>query len=100
MSQSGPRTIVGVEDLREVYKEPRAAAKLKALDGLDDFCKSFIALSPLFVLASCNNQGQADASPRGDQPGFVRVPDDHTLLIPDRPGNNRIDTMRNILSNP
>lgn len=99
MSQSGPRTIVGVEDLRDVYKEPRAAAKLKALDRLDDFCKSFIALSPFFVLASCNNQGHADASPRGDQPGFVRVPDDHTLLIPDRPGNNRIDSMRNILSN-
>jgi len=100
MSQSGPRMIVGLENLREVYKEPRAAARLKALDRLDDFCKNFIALSPFFVLASCNDQGHADASPRGDQPGFVRVPDDHTLLVPDRPGNNRIDTMRNILSKP
>ncbi len=100
MPQSEPRAIVGLEDLREVYKEPRAAARLKALDRLDDFCKNFIALSPFFVLASCNSQGHADASPRGDQAGFVRVPDDCTLLIPDRPGNNRIDTMRNILHNP
>ena len=100
MSQSGVRTIVGLEDLRRVYTEPRAAAKLKALDRLDDFCKKFIALSPFFVLASSNDQGHADASPRGDQPGFVRIPDDHTLIFPDRPGNNRIDTMRNILSKP
>jgi len=73
---------------------------LKALDQLDTFCRDFIALSPFFVLASCNANGHADASPRGDQPGFVRVLDEHTLLIPDRPGNNRIDTMRNIVSNP
>ena len=99
MSQGEPRTIVGVENLRQVYKEPRAAARLKALDRLDEFCKNFIALSPFFVLASCNSLGHLDASPRGDQAGFVRVPDDHTLLIPDRPGNNRIDTMRNILAN-
>ena len=99
MSQGEPRTIVGVENLRQVYKEPRAAARLKALDRLDEFCKNFIALSPFFVLASCNDRGHVDASPRGDRAGFVRVPDDHTLLIPDRPGNNRIDTMRNILAN-
>ena len=100
MSQNDPRTIVGLESLRQVYKEPRAAAKLKARDRLDDFCKNFIALSPFFVLASCNDEGHVDASPRGDQPGFVRTPDDHTLLIPDRPGNNRVDTMRNILASP
>ena len=99
MPQSELQTIVDLENLRQVYKEPRAAARLKALDRLDDFCKNFIALSPFFVLASYNGQGHVDASPRGDQAGFVRVPDDQTLLIPDRPGNNRIDTMRNILSN-
>ena len=100
MPQSEPRTIAGLENLRQAYKEPRPAAKLKARDHLDDFCKNFIALSPFFVLASCNDQGHVDASPRGDVAGFVRVPDDQTLLIPDRPGNNRIDTMRNILSSP
>lgn len=100
MPQSEPPRIIDREKLRELYKEPRAAAKLKALDRLDDFCKKFIELSPFFVLASCNSQGHVDASPRGDQAGFVKTPDDHSLLIPDRPGNNRIDTMRNILSNP
>lgn len=100
MPQGDPRTMTGLENLRKVYKEPRPAARLKARDRLDDFCKHFIALSPFFVLASCNAEGHVDASPRGDQAGFVRVPDDHTLLIPDRPGNNRIDTMTNIVSNP
>lgn len=100
MPQSEPPRITDLEKLRELYKEPRAAAKLKALDRLDDFCKKFIELSPFFVLASCNSQGHVDASPRGDRAGFVKTPDDHSLLIPDRPGNNRIDTMRNMLSNP
>ncbi len=100
MSESEAGAIKTVDELRLLYKEPRAAARLKALDQLDKFCRDFIALSPFFVLASCNANGHADASPRGDQPGFVRVLDEHTLLIPDRPGNNRIDTMRNIVSNP
>ena len=100
MSESEAGPINTVDELRLLYKEPRAAARLKALDQLDTFCRDFIALSPFFVLASCNANGHADASPRGDQPGFVRVLDEHTLLIPDRPGNNRIDTMRNIVSNP
>ncbi len=100
MSHNEPRPVADLANLRQVYKEPRAAAKLKARDRLDQFCKNFIGLSPFFVLASCSGQGHADASPRGDQPGFVRVPDDHSLLIPDRPGNNRIDAMRNIVSNP
>lgn len=100
MSESEAGPITTVDELRLLYKEPRAAARLKALDRLDTFCRDFIALSPFFVLASCNANGHADASPRGDQAGFVRVLDEHTLLIPDRPGNNRIDTMRNIVSNP
>jgi PPOX class probable FMN-dependent enzyme len=100
MSESEAGPIKTVDDLRLLYKEPRAAARLKALDQLDTFCRDFIALSPFFVLASCNANGHADASPRGDHPGFVRVLDERTLLIPDRPGNNRIDTMRNIVSNP
>lgn len=99
-SMSESRTLRSVDELRRLYKEPRATAKLKALDRLDQFHKDFIALSPFFVLASCNAGGHADASPRGDLPGFVRTPDDHTLLIPDRPGNNRIDTMTNIVSSP
>ncbi len=100
MSHNAPRPIDGLDTLRQVYKEPPPAAKLKTIRHLDDFCKKFIALSPFFVLASCNQQGHVDASPRGDQAGFVRIPDDHTLLVPDRPGNNRVDTMSNILSSP
>jgi PPOX class probable FMN-dependent enzyme len=100
MSESEAGPIKTVDELRLLYNEPRAAARLKALNQLDTFCRDFISLSPFFVLASCNANGHADASPRGDQPGFVRVLDEHTLLIPDRPGNNRLDTMRNIVSNP
>lgn len=77
---------------------PLAASKM--LRRLDQFCRDFIALSPFLVLASCDAQGNADASPRGDGPGFVRVLDDKTLLIPDRRGNNLIDSFRNILSSP
>ena len=72
----------------------------KVLRRLDQFCRDFIALSPFLVLASCDAEGNADASPRGDGPGFVRVLDDNTLLIPDRRGNNRVDSFGNILSAP
>ncbi len=77
---------------------PLAASKM--LRRLDHFCRDFIALSPFLVLASCDAEGNADASPRGDGPGFVRVLDDTTLLIPDRRGNNLIDSFRNIVSSP
>ncbi|MCU4180958.1 pyridoxamine 5'-phosphate oxidase family protein [Bosea sp. BH3] len=72
----------------------------KVLDRLDRFCRDFIALSPFLVLASCDSEGRADASPRGDAPGFVRVLDEKTLLIPDRRGNNRVDSFGNVLSAP
>lgn len=72
----------------------------KLLRRLDHFCRDFIALSPFLVLATSDSEGRADASPRGDGPGFVRVLDDTTLLIPDRRGNNRIDSFRNIISAP
>ncbi|MDE0204549.1 MAG: pyridoxamine 5'-phosphate oxidase family protein, partial [Candidatus Tectomicrobia bacterium] len=71
-------------------------AALKVLDHLDVHCRNFIALSPFLVLSTASAQGQTDASPRGDPPGFVAAPDEHTLLIPDRPGNNQIDSLRNL----
>ena len=70
------------------------------LDHLDVHCRNFIALSPLCVLSSANASGQADASPRGDPPGFVQVLDDKTLMLPDRPGNNQVDSLQNIVENP
>lgn len=72
----------------------------KVLDRLDRFCRDFIALSPFLVLATSNGAGDVDASPRGDGPGFVRVLDDRTLLIPDRRGNNRIDSFGNLVASP
>ncbi|PTM41966.1 pyridoxamine 5'-phosphate oxidase family protein [Bosea sp. 124] len=75
-------------------------AERKVLDRLDGFCRDFIALSPFLVLASADGAGRADASPRGDAPGFVEVLDDRTLLIPDRRGNNRVDSYGNVLAAP
>jgi PPOX class probable FMN-dependent enzyme len=67
---------------------------------LDRHCRAFIAAAPFVVIATADAQGRADASPRGDAPGFIAVQDDTTLLIPDRRGNNRVDTMMNIAENP
>ena len=88
------------ETLRAVYREPNARAALKVLDHLDVHCRNFIALSPFLVLSTASAQGRTDASPRGDPPGFVAAPDEHTLLIPDRPGNNQIDSLRNLAEQP
>ena len=87
-------------ELREVYPPPAPRAAQKVLDRLDIHCRNFIALSPFCVLSSSDADGQADASPRGDPPGFVQVLDDKTLLLPDRPGNNQVDSLQNIVENP
>ncbi len=75
-------------------------AERKVLPALDRHCRAFIALSPFLVLAPADAEGRVDASPRGDPPGFVQVLDDHTLLLPDRLGNNRVDSFANILKAP
>lgn len=84
--------------LRALYSAPTARALNKQLDRLDPHCRRFIALSPFVVIASADGDGGLDASPRGGDPGFVRVVDETTLLIPDAPGNNRLDTLTNILA--
>ena len=81
--------------LRAHYPEPKERARKKQLDHLDQHCASFIALSPFVVIAS--GSGSLDASPRGGAPGFIRILDKNTLLIPDAPGNNRLDTLTNIV---
>ena len=93
-------TVGSYSELRNVYRPPAPRATQKVLDHLDVHCRNFIALSPLCVLSSSDANGQADASPRGDPPGFVQVLDDKTLLLPDRPGNNQVDSLRNIVENP
>ncbi|MCE2500445.1 MAG: pyridoxamine 5'-phosphate oxidase family protein [Dehalococcoidia bacterium] len=87
-------------ELRTVYPSPAPRAAQKVLAHLDIHCRNFIALSPFCVLSSSDGNGQADASPRGDPPGFVKVLDDRTLLLPDRPGNNQVDSLQNIVENP
>ena len=87
-------------ELRVVYKPPAPRATQKVLDYLDAHSRNFIALSPFCILSSANAKGQADSSPRGDPPGFVKVLDDKTLLLPDRPGNNQVDSLQNIVENP
>jgi uncharacterized protein len=91
--------ISDADSLRERYGEPIERARLKTLRKLDQHCRRFIALSPFVCLGTASQEG-ADVTPRGDAPGFVRVLDDRTLAIPDWPGNNRLDSFLNILSNP
>jgi len=85
--------------LRAYYGAPNERAAKKQMDKLDKHCRHFISLSPFFILATSGSKG-TDASPRGDAPGFVIVSDDRTLMVPDRMGNNRVDSMSNILENP
>jgi PPOX class probable FMN-dependent enzyme len=82
-----------------MYGQPLERSIRKQIDHLDDYSRAFIAASPLVIIGTQGGSA-ADNSPRGDLPGFVKVADDHTLLIPDRRGNNRLDTLRNIVRNP
>jgi PPOX class probable FMN-dependent enzyme len=88
------------DQIRSLYGEPAERAVKKQLPHLEKHSRAFIALSPFMVIASADPSGRSDASPKGDAPGFVKVLDDQTLLIPDRLGNNRIDTIGNLLACP
>ena len=90
--------IDSVERLRALYAEPGERAVRKQLAALDVHCRRYIELSPFLVVASSNAAGAMDASPRGGAPGFVRVIDERTLLVPDAPGNNRLDSLENIIA--
>jgi hypothetical protein len=98
-SVSEGHSIKDVESLEELYGAPSGAAVEKEIDYLHPHYQRLIAASPFFVLATGGPDGM-DASPRGDAPGFVEVGDEKTLLIPDRRGNNRVDSLRNIIANP
>jgi PPOX class probable FMN-dependent enzyme len=102
-----PRHILrDAAELEALYGQPLERSVRKQLDHLDDHCRAFIAASPLVILGTqgeapgAESNAMADNSPRGDFPGFVQVADDHTLLLPDRRGNNRADALHNILRNP
>lgn len=86
--------------LRALYGEPDDLPIRKVLPRLDAHCRQFIAAAPFFVLATHDDMGRCDASPRGDKPGFVEVLDDGHLFLADKPGNDRIDSLMNILRAP
>ncbi|MCG5240182.1 pyridoxamine 5'-phosphate oxidase family protein [Azospirillum doebereinerae] len=93
------RPITDLATLEALYGEPGAPSLAKEVPQLTPGYRALIEASPFFVLAT-SGPGGLDASPRGDGPGFVRVADERTLLIPDRRGNNRIDSLRNVLADP
>jgi uncharacterized protein len=86
--------------LRELIDEPDHLVANKAIDHIDDICRRFIAASPFVIVASRGRDGRLDISPKGDPAGFVSVLDKKTLAIPDRLGNNRLDTFENLLVHP
>jgi PPOX class probable FMN-dependent enzyme len=88
------------DSLRALYGEINPLALIKVMPKLDEHSRAFIARSPFLVLATAHADGGVDASPRGDGPGFVAMLDDNTLLLPDRPGNHRVDSFSNILTHP
>ena len=92
--------IQSATELRDLFGPVSGLAEKKVIRRIDRHAAHFIALSPLLVLATADGAGHADASPRGDAPGFVQVLDQTTLLIPDRRGNNRVDSYGNILASP
>jgi PPOX class probable FMN-dependent enzyme len=86
--------------LRELHKMPSHLVSDKTIDHIDDICRRFIAASPFVVIATRGGDNLLDLSPKGDPAGFVAVLDEHTLAIPDRLGNNRLDTFENVLVDP
>jgi PPOX class probable FMN-dependent enzyme len=91
--------VTSVEALERLYGQPYGPSIAKETDRITPHYRAFVEAAPFFALASGGPEG-FDCSPRGDAPGFVRVHDEKTLLVPDRRGNNRIDTLRNILHDP
>ncbi len=86
-----------VQQLRDFYAAPKERAVRKQMTSLDEHCRRFISLSPFLVMSSGDEEGRLDASPRGGEPGFVRVSEAGALLIPDSPGNNRLDSLQNVI---
>ena len=99
MQQTGDHRVTTLEVLEALYDKPYGPAIVKEIAHINAHYRKFIEAAPFFALATSGPDG-LDCSPRGDAPGFVRVADEKTLLIPDRRGNNRLDSLRNIVSDP
>ena len=100
MKRKFEEVITNEEDFREIMGHPSELVTKKTIDYIDENCQLFIEQSPFIVISSSDKNGNFDASPKGDPPGFVKVLDNKTLAIPDRLGNRRADTFMNILQNP
>ena len=94
-----PNLVTSEAQLEEIYGKPAGAAVIKEIDHISDHYRSFIEASPFVVLAT-SGPGGLDCTPRGDPAGFVRVVYNRTVMLPDRRGNNRIDTLRNLVNDP
>jgi hypothetical protein len=94
------RTITSEAELREIIGVPSDVVVAKLADRLNDLTRQFIERSPFVCVATARPDGGLDVSPRGDPPGFVRVLDERTVLVPDRPGNRIADTLTNLLADP
>jgi PPOX class probable FMN-dependent enzyme len=88
-----------IEQLEALYGETNTASEVKVADHVTETYRRFVEVSPFVALATCGPEG-IDCSPRGDLPGFVRLADPRTLIMPDRRGNNRCDSLRNIVRDP
>ncbi len=88
------------QELRELVGEPHEAVAKKSIAMVDDQAKSFIGRSPLVLMSTSDEHGRCDVTPRGDYPGFVHVVNSQQLVMPERPGNRRVDSLQNIIENP
>src|SRR5215475_14923583 len=91
--------VASIEELEEIYGQPGETSIVKVADRITPSYRMLIEKSPFAALATCGPEG-LDCSPRGDLPGFVRIHDEKTLMMPDRRGNNRVDSLRNIVRDP
>lgn len=91
--------LISIEQLEAIYGQPHERAVRKQIPFLNEDYQAMVRASPMVIIGSAGPDG-LDSSPRGDAPGFVQILDEHTLALPDRPGNNRIDTLRNVLHDP
>jgi PPOX class probable FMN-dependent enzyme len=91
---------IGEDGLRSLIGEPSELVQAKVSDRLNDLTRQFVERSPFLCLATSGADGTCDVSPRGDPSGFVRILDERTLFLPDRPGNRLADSLRNVMQNP